>query len=46
MQRFDEKHALFRDALRRAAETVRDEGFEDALWIADRILEERDAAAE
>ena len=46
MQLFDEKHALFRDALRRAAETVRDEGFEDALWMADRILEVRDAAAE
>ena len=46
MQLFDEKHALFRDALRRAAETVRDEGIEDALWMADRILEVRDAAAE
>lgn len=46
MQLFDEKHALFRDALRRAAETVRDEGFVDALWMADRILEVRDAAAE
>ena len=46
MQRFDEKRAVFRDALRRAAETVRDEGFEDALWMAERILEVRDAAAE
>jgi serine/threonine-protein kinase HipA len=39
MPLLDEKRALFRDALMRAAEVVHDEGFEDAARMAKRILE-------
>ena len=39
MPLLDEKRALLRDALMRAAERVHDEGFEDAVKMAGKILE-------
>ena len=46
MPLLDEKRVLFKDALMRAAEVVHDEGFEDAVKMAGKILEVSNVTSE